>query len=84
MYCLINLLKLIVIRDVFVKMLLKHSLIIIKIQTIQSVSQIWIYFKEVNLIYIYIFYTKIFVEVLLINFDVVKSNTHHDDTQQFY
>lgn len=32
-----------------------------------------------NLILVWIFHTKIPVGFLLMNFDVVKSNTHHED-----
>ena len=47
-------------------------------------SQVSIYFEEVNLIYIWIFYRKIHVGGILMNFDIGYSNTHHDDIQHFY
>ena len=47
-------------------------------------SQVSIYFEEVNLIYIWIFYTKIHVGGILMNLDVVNSNSHNDDIQHVY
>lgn len=47
-------------------------------------SQVLIYFKDMNQILVRMFHTKIPVEFLLMNFDVLKSNTHPDDIQHFY